>query len=116
MSDPQSLIMTPGVEFSANSDIYQPLPNDAEIDPHSAAWVADLLQANAAVPASVNIEQYTPPIFIVGANQPTVQILAARPYDPTFASWGAAPTYSHFERKASRRSTARPHIAGLTTV
>jgi 20S proteasome alpha/beta subunit len=92
MSDPQSLIMTPGVEFSANSDIFQPLPNDAMVDPHSAAWVGDLLQANAAVPANVNIEQYSPPIFIVGANQPTVQILAApRPSDPTFASWGAGP-------------------------
>jgi serralysin len=93
MSDPQSLIMTPGVEFSANSDIFQPLPNDAMVDPHSTAWVGTLLQGIAASSygASVNIEQYSPPIFIVGANQPTVQILASRPWDPTFASWGAGP-------------------------
>jgi hypothetical protein len=93
MSDPQSLTMTPGVEFSANSDIFQPLPSDAMVDPHSTAWVGTLLKgvAGSAGGASVNIEQYSPPIFIVGASQPTVQILAARPYDPTFASWGAGP-------------------------
>jgi hypothetical protein len=94
MSDPQSLIMAPGVEFSANSDIFQPLPNDAMVDPHSTAWVGTLLQGIAGRPsgASVNIESYSPPIFIVGANQPTVQILPTpRPSDPTFASWGAGP-------------------------
>jgi hypothetical protein len=95
MSDPQSLIMTPGVEFSANSDIFQPLPNDAMVDPHSTAWVGDLLQANAAVPATVNIESYSPPIFIVGANQPTVQILG-----PLNAQLSAVPLPSDFKPSA----------------
>jgi Tryptophan-rich Synechocystis species C-terminal domain len=97
MSDPQSLIMTPGVEFSADSYIYQPLPSDAIIDPHSAAWVGDLLQANAAVAPTVSIEQYTNPIFIVGANQPTVQILAANSYAPLSAQLSAVPLPSDFK-------------------
>jgi hypothetical protein len=93
MSDPQSLTMTPGVEFSASSYVYQPLPNDAIIDPHSAAWVVDLLEANAAVAPNVNIEQYSPPVFIVGANQPTVQILANSSYTPLGAQLSAVPLH-----------------------
>jgi hypothetical protein len=87
---PLSVTIAPGREFVASSYVHTPLSEKAEIDPMSATWVASLqrqIRQYFGV-ASVNTHEYTPSIYIVGPNQPTVAIKPSRPDDSTFSDWG----------------------------
>ena len=89
----QLITITPGVEFAADSIVHRLLPDDLPLDPNSALWVSNL-EAQIAYffgVASVNIDQFTPPFYIVGPNVPTQQILGVRAWDPTFVDWGKEP-------------------------
>src|SRR6516164_4635641 len=81
-----SLTICPGREFAASSFVHTPLADNAPLDPNSAAWVTHI-QNEVAVFAFVNIDQYCPPIYIVDAMQPTMQIKGVRAWDPSFDQW-----------------------------
>lgn len=85
-----SLTIMPGREFSATSWVHQKLADDAALDPNSATYVLEVVdQINRYYgTAAVNVTQYTPCIFVVPANQPTV---AVKPYDPNDGTWTFAP-------------------------
>ena len=76
--------MSPGKEFAKNSFVHTPLPADAPIDEKSEIWVNELQRQIKAYygAATVSFDSYSPPIFIVPADQPTVRVLAERPHDP----------------------------------
>jgi hypothetical protein len=91
-----SLIMTPDREFAASSYVHEPLRSDAPRDVHSDAWVADLLgqvRAHYGV-VSVNIDTYSPPLYVVPADQPTVRVRAERADD---SAWKFAPLQRQWE-------------------
>lgn len=99
-----SLTMRPDREFAAESYVHQPLAADAEIDPKSNLWVRDIqrqIKKYYGAP-TVNIDQYSPALFIVGPDQPTVMVKAARVDDPgwSFAplqeKWNAVPIPNDF--------------------
>ena len=75
-TDPASLVIAPGREFAADSYVHQPLPPDALLDEHSAEYVADFQRQWETFygTVNVNIHEYTPPLFIVGPDQPTVRV------------------------------------------
>jgi hypothetical protein len=85
-----SLSVKPGREFAADSYVHRPLAANAEIDPRSDLWVKDLLRQIKTYygAATVNIDKFSPPLYVVGPNQPTVRVKAARPEDP---KWSFAP-------------------------
>src|SRR5581483_12340762 len=76
LTSTRSLIITPGREFSASSFLFQPLADNAPLDPNSTGYVNNLVSQISRYygVADVNINQYTPAIFIVGPNQPTVRV------------------------------------------
>jgi hypothetical protein len=81
-----SLIMTPDREFAASSYVHEQLRPSVPRDAHSDAWVADLqrqISSHYGV-ASVNIDQYSPPLFVVAIEQPTVRVRAERASDPAW--------------------------------
>ncbi len=82
-----SLTMKPGREFAANSYVHRRLPDNAEIDPHSAGYVRELLRQIKTFygVANVNIHEYSPPVYLVAANQPTVRVKAWDRNDPKWA-------------------------------
>ena len=89
-ADVSSLVMKPGREFAADSYVHRRLAADAPADPNSSLWVRSLLRQireHYGV-AVVNIDKYAPPLFIVGPDQPTVEVKAARANDPL---WSFAP-------------------------
>lgn len=103
-TEPASLIMKPGREFAADSYVHKPLAADAPIDPNSEKYVADLnrqIKQFYGV-ANVNTHQYTPPIFIVGKDQPTVRVIARDIKKPEWkepllqAQWEAVPLPDDF--------------------
>jgi hypothetical protein len=84
--DRPSLIMTPDREFAASSYVHEQLRPSVLRDAHSDAWVADLqrqMSRHNRV-ASVSIDQYSPPLFVVGIDQPTVRVRAERVDDPAW--------------------------------
>jgi hypothetical protein len=92
-----SLIMMPDREFAASSYVHKRLSADALRDSHSDAWVAELqrqLKTHYGV-ASVNIDQYSPPLYVVPSNQPTVRVRAERADNPT---WTFQPIQQQWER------------------
>jgi hypothetical protein len=91
LAEPTSLIIRRGREFAANSYVHSSLPDDAPLDPNSRRWVAEFNRQWRAYynSVSVNIDEYTPPVYVVGPDLPTVQIKPDRPEDPTFPVWGA---------------------------
>lgn len=91
-----SRAIKPDREFSADSYVHRPLAPDAEIDPKSDIWVRDIERQIKTFfgTASVNIDKYSPPLFSVGANQPTVRVELARPEEP---GWSFAPLQRQFE-------------------
>ena len=84
-----SLMMVPGREFAASSYVHAPL-GERDVSPRSAIWVEQIerqIRDSYGV-ARVNIDEYAPPIHIVGADEPTVRIKAERTEDP---SWSFEP-------------------------
>ena len=71
-----SLTIKPNREFSSDSFIHKPLAVDAAISTNSADYVKNLVKqiADNFGVANVNINQFTPAIFIVPATQPTVRV------------------------------------------
>ncbi|OGR85676.1 MAG: hypothetical protein A2901_07885 [Elusimicrobia bacterium RIFCSPLOWO2_01_FULL_54_10] len=84
-----SITIVPGREFAANSYVHRVLADNAPLDPKSAAWVTNIQGQISRYynVAAVNISQYTPAIFIVGPNQPTVRV---RNWDRNNPSWSNA--------------------------
>jgi hypothetical protein len=81
-----SLIITPDREFAASSYVHAQLRPTVPRDAHSDAWLADLqrqIRSHYGV-ASVNIDQYSPPLFVVAIEQPTVRVRAERADDPAW--------------------------------
>lgn len=72
-SPAQSLTITPGRGFAADSYVHKPLPRDAPADPKSEAYAANTLRQIKAHHghADVNIDGGTPPLYIAPADQPT---------------------------------------------
>ena len=90
VADRPSLTIKPGREFSAESYVHQALSAQTVRDARSELWVADIqrqIRGNYGV-ATVNIDRYSPPLFVVPKDQPTVRVLAARAEDPR---WNFAP-------------------------
>ena len=84
---PISWTISPGREFAINSYVHKPLPRNTPVDPKSERWVAEIqrqIRTFSGV-VQVNTEEYTPPIFIVGADQPTVRVAndPAKSRDPS---------------------------------
>ncbi|MGL4636643.1 MAG: hypothetical protein ACRCWF_11745 [Beijerinckiaceae bacterium] len=77
-----------GREFAVSSYVHRPLPDRSDILPQSAVYVRDLARQVKAHGVTVNIDQYTPPIYIVAPNAPTTRVKAARTYEP---GWSFAP-------------------------
>ena len=78
-----SLTMAPGREFAADSYVHTPLGERA-VNSQSALWVENIqrqIRENYGV-ASVNIDKYAPPLFVVGPDVPTVRVKAERAEDP----------------------------------
>jgi len=91
-----SLTMKPGREFAADSYVHRRLPDNAEIDPHSAGYVRELLRQIKTFygVANVNIYEYSPPIYIVAANQPTVRVKA---WDRNDTKWAFPPLQEQWQ-------------------
>ncbi len=99
-----SLTITPGREFAAGSYAYKPLTPHAKLDPKSRAYVASLvrqIKRHYGHP-DVNTSEYTPSIFIVSRNRPTVGVKAVDWSDATWtypalqAQWNAVPLPDRF--------------------
>ncbi|MGY3443688.1 MULTISPECIES: hypothetical protein [unclassified Bradyrhizobium] len=97
--DRPSLIMMPDREFSATSYVHAGLPPDAPRDSHSDKWVAALqsqIKSHYGI-ASVNIDRYSPPLYVVSRDQPTVRVRAERAttpnwqFDPLQRQWDSVP-------------------------
>jgi hypothetical protein len=92
-----SLIIAPDREFAASSYVHQRLSAYAPRDSHSDAWVGELrrqITTHYGV-ASVNIDRYSPPLYVVAASQPTVRVRAERADDP---AWRFEPLQQQWER------------------
>ena len=107
-NDRPSLIMAPNREFAASSYVHKQLSPDAPRDRRSAIWVADLLRqikTHYGV-ASVNIHQYTPPLYVVPRDEPTVHVGAKRQSDPSWTfrplqlQWASVPLPDNFQPSA----------------
>jgi hypothetical protein len=86
-SNRPSLIIAPDREFAAGSYVHRPLPADLPLDPLSRAWVAsinDQIRRHFSR-AAMNTNRFSPPIFIVGADEPTMRIRARRRQEPSWA-------------------------------
>jgi hypothetical protein len=103
--DRPSLIVAPDREFAASSYVHKQLSADSPRDAHSAALVAELqrqIRMHYGV-ASVNIDQYSPPLYVASNNQPTVRVKAERAYDPTWTfepiqqQWQSVPLPDSFQ-------------------
>ena len=101
----RSLTITPGREFTTDCWVYKPLAPNAPLDGRSAAYVANLnsqIQRYYGV-AAVNINQFTPAIWIVGPNQPTVRVKLVDWTNPSYTfqplqdKWAAVPLPDNFE-------------------
>jgi hypothetical protein len=101
----QSLTITPGREFAADSYVHKPLPRDTPVDPKSQAYVAGILRQIKAHygHADVNIDGGTPHIYIVPADQPTVRVKyvnweqRSATFPPLQAQWMAVPLPDGFQ-------------------
>ena len=89
-TDPASLVLTPGREFAADSYVHKPLAADAPLEEHSAEYVAEFRRQIRTYygNANINTHDYTPPVFLVGRDQPTVRV---RAFDNKKPSWTFKP-------------------------
>jgi hypothetical protein len=74
---PSSITIVPGREFAADSYVHRPLAPNEPIGPNSQAYVAEVVR-QAALVVSCNTHSYSPPIWIVPAGIPTVQVKGLR--------------------------------------
>ena len=103
-----SLILAPGREFAPNSYVHTPLAPDAPLDPKSPVWVAGLLQQvkDHYGTIAVGSGEYSPPVYIAAADQPTVRVVAARQWEagwsfpPLQEQWLAVPVPGNFQPAA----------------
>ncbi|PAY06777.1 hypothetical protein CK489_28420 [Bradyrhizobium sp. UFLA03-84] len=96
--------MIPGHEFAAASYVHARLAPDAPRDTHSDRWVAALqeqIKTHYGI-ASVNINRYSPPLYIVSHDQATVRVRAERAATPDWRferlqqQWDGVPLPSEF--------------------
>jgi hypothetical protein len=100
--DRPSLIMTPDREFAASSFVHE-LRSSVPRDAHSG--VADLQRQISGYygVVSVNIDRYSPPLYVVAIDQPTVRVRAQRASDPTWTfeplqqQWQSVPLPEGFQ-------------------
>jgi hypothetical protein len=91
------LVAVPDREFAASNYVHQHLRADVPRDSHSDAWVANLqrqIGTHYGV-VSVNIDQYSPPLYVIGGYQPTVRVRAERAWDP---AWVFEPLQQQWEK------------------
>jgi hypothetical protein len=74
-----------GREFSPSSYVHRQLPDRTETLQQSADFVRDLERQVKAHGVTVNIDQYSPAIFVVTQDAPTMRIVAARSYEPRWS-------------------------------
>lgn len=94
--DRPSLVMVPDREFASSSYVHRKLPPNTPRDARSNAWVFELqrqIRKYYGV-ATVNIDRYTPPLYVVADQQPTVRVRAERTDDP---SWSFEPLQQQWE-------------------
>ena len=105
LAEERSLTIEPGRQFSADSYVHKPLPDDAPLDPQSRSYVVNIqrqIKKYYGHP-DVNIDGGTPPVYIVPANQPTVRVKYVawdRPketFPPLQAQWQMVPLPGDFE-------------------
>lgn len=74
-----SITIQPGREFAATSFVHRVLATNAAIDPNSANMVTNLVEQVNEGGTWVNTTHYSPPVYVVPANQPTVRVSATDP-------------------------------------
>ena len=103
-----SITIQPDREFSASSHVHKPLAPDAPLDPRSRAMVAELLRQVQENYKTIAVESgdYSPPIYVVSADQPVVKVLAQRSGEPAWSlpalqgRWMAVPVPDDFKPAA----------------
>lgn len=85
-TDPPSIIIQPGKQFAADSYVHKPLAPDAPLQEHSDKYVAELQRQIKKYygTVNVNVKDYTPPIYQVGPDQPTVRVRVFDSKKPDF--------------------------------
>jgi hypothetical protein len=102
----RSLIMKPGREFAASSHVHRPLPDVTEKLSLSDAFVRDIVRQVGGRGTAVNIDHYTPPLYIVGPDAPVMRVKAARSSDPRWSfgplqrQWNDVPRPENFQPSA----------------
>ncbi len=81
----RSLIMKPDREFAASCHVHRPLTANTIKLPLSDAFVGDLVRQVRVHSTAVNIDQYTPPLYIVGPDAPVMRVRTARSSDPRWS-------------------------------
>jgi hypothetical protein len=101
-----SLIMRAGREFAASCHVHLPLPDATVKLPLSDAFVRDLVRQVASLGTAVNIDQYSPPLYVVGHDVPVMRVKAARSSDPRWSfgplqtQWNDVPRPEGFQPSA----------------
>jgi hypothetical protein len=100
--DRPSLIMTPDREFATSSYVHEQLPPSVPRDAHSDAWVGDLQRQISRYGGvlSVNIDECSPPLFVIAIDQPTGAERADDPawtFDPLQQQWQSIPLPDGFQ-------------------
>src|SRR5690242_5666297 len=95
-TDPPSIVIKPGREFAADSYVHTPLKPDAPLEEHSADYVADFLRQIKQYYGTVNVNttKFTPPLFQVGPDQPTVRV---RVFDAKKPDWTFKPLQDQWQ-------------------
>jgi hypothetical protein len=81
----RSLIMKPDREFAASSYVHRPLPPATAKLPLSDVFVRNIVRQVSVHGTSVNIDQYTPPLYVVAPDAPAMRVKAARASDPRWS-------------------------------
>jgi hypothetical protein len=101
-----SLIMKPDREFAALSHVHRLLPDATAKLSLSDAFVRDIVRQVDKYGTTVNIDQYTPPLYIVGPDAPVMRVKAARSSDPRWSfgplqrQWSDVPRPENFQPSA----------------
>jgi hypothetical protein len=80
-----SLIMKPDREFAASCHVHRLLADTTAKLPLSDAFVRDFVRQVGAYGMAVNVDQYTPPLYIVGPDAPKMRVKTARSSDPSWS-------------------------------
>jgi hypothetical protein len=101
-----SLIMRAGREFAASCHVHRPLPDATVKLPLSGTFVHELVRQVASFGTAVNIDQYSPPLYVVGHDAPAMRVKAARSSDPRWSfgplqtQWNDVPRPEGFQPSA----------------